>query len=92
MYKDKVVLVTGSSRGVGLEIANHFLKHQATVIGISKGNSKIENPNYHHFSLDTLESNKGVAINVAPGNGHIVRIPCIDGVSDLAFAMITRQV
>ena len=52
MYKDKVVLVTGSSRGVGLEIANHFLKHQATVIGISKGNSKIENPNYHHFSLD----------------------------------------
>jgi 3-oxoacyl-[acyl-carrier protein] reductase len=52
MYKDKVVLVTGSSRGVGLEIANHFLKHHATVIGISKGNSKIENPNYHHFSLD----------------------------------------
>ena len=52
MYKDKVVLVTGSSRGVGLEIANHFLKHHAIVIGISKGNSKFENKNYHHFSLD----------------------------------------
>ena len=32
------------------------------------------------------------AIDVAPGNGHIVRIPRIDGVGELAFAMITRQV
>jgi 3-oxoacyl-[acyl-carrier protein] reductase len=52
MYKDKIVLVTGSSRGVGFAIANYFLKCNATVIGISKGNPKIEHQNYHHFSLD----------------------------------------
>ena len=52
MYKNKVVLVTGASRGVGLEIAKYFLQHNATVIGLSKGNSAIQNQDYHHFSLD----------------------------------------
>lgn len=52
MYKDKIVLVTGSSRGVGYEITNYFLKKNAIVIGLSKGVSEIDNVNYNHFSVD----------------------------------------
>ena len=53
MYSNKVILVTGSSRGVGLEIAKHFINHNATVIGISReGNKNIEDSRYHHYSLD----------------------------------------
>lgn len=52
MYKNKIVLITGSSRGIGFEVANYFLKNNAVVIGISKGAATIDNINYHHFSVD----------------------------------------
>lgn len=52
-YKHKVVLVTGSSRGVGLEIAKYFLDEGATVIGLSRGENKnITHNAYTHFSVD----------------------------------------
>jgi 3-oxoacyl-[acyl-carrier protein] reductase len=52
MYKSKVVLITGTTRGVGLEIANYFLKNGASVIGLSRGKSTISNTRYHHFNVD----------------------------------------
>lgn len=53
MYKDKVVLITGASRGVGFHIANYFLHHNATVIGLSKGDNRtIKHQNFHHFKVD----------------------------------------
>ncbi len=51
-YQDKFILVTGASRGVGLEIINHFIENGGTVIGISRGSSNFVNQNYFHFSLD----------------------------------------
>jgi 3-oxoacyl-[acyl-carrier protein] reductase len=53
MYKDKVVLITGASRGVGLLIADYFLRNGATVIGLSRGEKKNLNfDSYFHFSVD----------------------------------------
>ncbi len=53
MYKDKIVLITGTSRGVGLTIANHFLDNGATVIGLSRNQSfVISSPKYFHYDVD----------------------------------------
>lgn len=52
MYRNKIVLITGSSRGVGLEITKHFLKHGATVIGLSRGESLFNHNHYHHFAVN----------------------------------------
>ncbi len=52
MYRNKTVLITGSSRGVGLEITKHFLKHGATVIGLSRGESLFNHNHYHHFAVN----------------------------------------
>ena len=53
LYTNKVVLVTGSSRGVGKTIAEHFLKNGADkVIGFARGVSSIDHQNYHHFEVD----------------------------------------
>jgi 3-oxoacyl-[acyl-carrier protein] reductase len=53
MYSNKIVLITGTSRGVGLEIMKYFINKNAIVIGISKGkNEHFKHTNYHHFSLD----------------------------------------
>lgn len=58
MYKDKVVLVSGSSRGVGLEITKHFLNHGASVIGLSRNKFVLDHPLYHHEEIDLLASDQ----------------------------------
>jgi len=52
MYKNKTVLVTGASRGVGLMIVRHFLEYGAVVLGLSRGQSDTLHERYHHFSVD----------------------------------------
>jgi 3-oxoacyl-[acyl-carrier protein] reductase len=51
-YSGKVVLVTGSRRGVGRAITDHFLKHGAAVIGFAKGERNIDHPSYQHYQVD----------------------------------------
>lgn len=51
-YTGKFVLVTGSRRGVGRLIAEHFLMQGACVAGFSLGESTIEHPDYSHFQVD----------------------------------------
>lgn len=46
------VLITGSSKGIGLAAANRFLKLGHEVIGIDLLPSNIDHPNYHHFIAD----------------------------------------
>jgi 3-oxoacyl-[acyl-carrier protein] reductase len=52
VYAGKQVLVTGSRRGVGRLIAEHFLAHGATVAGFARGEATIEHARYRHFQLD----------------------------------------
>ena len=52
--KDKCVLVTGSSSGIGYEITSKLLDLGATVIGIARNHdrSKLENKNYITYNCD----------------------------------------
>lgn len=51
-YDGKTVLVTGSRRGIGQSIAEHFLARGAEVIGFSRNKATIEHNRYHHFQVD----------------------------------------
>ena len=57
-YFDKVILVTGASRGIGRAISIYLLKHGANVIGFSKGEPTISNKKYYHFSVDIRDITK----------------------------------
>jgi len=46
------ILITGSSRGLGKELAEHFLHQGYNVYGCSRSSGEIEHDNYHHFELD----------------------------------------
>ena len=53
--KKRVILISGTSRGIGKFLANYYLKKKFIVIGCSrKTNPNLKNKNYHHFCLDIL--------------------------------------
>lgn len=56
MYTNKTVVVTGGSRGVGRSLVEHFLDHNAYVVGISRGLGSVESERYSHFSVDLDDS------------------------------------
>lgn len=55
-YREKVALVTGSRRGVGRVIAEHFLAEGGTCIGFSRGPATFEHANYRHYQVDVADS------------------------------------
>ena len=52
---EEVVLITGTSRGVGHYLVTHFVRRGDIVIGCSRGNVKVDLPNYQHFTLDVTD-------------------------------------
>ena len=51
----EVVLITGTSRGIGRYLATHFAKRGDTVIGCSRGKAKLNLSHYEHFALDVTD-------------------------------------
>ena len=58
--KDKFVLVTGSSSGIGYEITSNLLELGAKVIGIARNHDKsnLDNKNYTPYSCDVSVHDK----------------------------------
>lgn len=51
----RIVLVTGTSKGLGLELAKHYLNSDCMVIGISRSKVEMKNDNYFHCTTDIME-------------------------------------
>ena len=52
MVTNQIALVTGTSRGIGRQICEHFLSQDLKVIGFSRSTGTIEHKQYRHFSVD----------------------------------------
>ena len=56
-----VILITGTSRGIGQSLALHYLKKEYSVIGCSRSSNKmIVDSNYRHFVLDITDEEQVV--------------------------------
>lgn len=53
--ENKIVVITGTSKGIGKEAARHFLKRGCIVYGCSRGEPTIEAKTYYHEKLDVKD-------------------------------------
>ena len=50
--RSSILLITGTSRGIGHYLANYYLARNCVIIGCSRSVSDITHANYLHFSID----------------------------------------
>lgn len=51
----RVIVVTGTRKGIGKELSEYYLANGDIVVGCSRGESTINHENYRHFELDVSD-------------------------------------
>lgn len=54
---EKKILITGTTSGLGKDLAKFYLKKNFKVIGIARRKKSIRNKNYFHYSFDLSDKN-----------------------------------
>ena len=67
--KNKIAIVTGSSKGLGLAIVHQLLEEGAIVFGWSRSHTKIDHPNFNSCQVNVcdeeeIKSNFGAVLNL----------------------------
>jgi len=55
MENSYVILISGTSKGIGKHLAEYYLKKNYTVIGCSRSKSAIDSPGYSHYEIDITD-------------------------------------
>ena len=77
MTTDKrVMIITGTRKGIGHYLVEHYLKQGYLVEGCSRGDSDIHDANYKHFQLDVADE-KSVRSMIADVNKRHGRIDAL---------------
>jgi len=70
MKAKRVILITGTSRGIGLGLARHFLARGDRVAGCSRRPAAFAHARYEHFELDVADEAAVVAMVRAVARRH----------------------
>lgn len=54
----KVIVITGTSSGIGLGLARHYSQAGLLVVGASRRDSELSHPNYTHMNVDVTKEDE----------------------------------
>ena len=57
LYQDRIVLITGTTKGIGFHLAKHFLDQKAIVCGFARSESSLQHDQYYHYRGDVTNIN-----------------------------------
>lgn len=91
MSRQRVIVITGTSRGLGRGMARHYLRLGDRVCGCSRGPVSIRHANYTHFTLDVAEEKAVVAMirAVMAEHGRVDVLINNAGIAAMNHALLT---
>lgn len=91
MKTSRIVLITGTSRGIGRGLAEHFLEAGDTVCGCSRSPAALEHERYEHFELEIADEKAVVAMvrEVVRRHGRIDALLNNAGIAAMNHALLT---
>ena len=87
----RVILITGTSRGIGRGLAEHYLKNGDTVCGCSRGPATFRHRRYEHWELEVSDEASVVAMvrEVVRRHGRIDALVNNAGIAAMNHALLT---
>ena len=86
-----VTLITGSRKGIGRHLAEHYLERGHIVYGCSREKSDLNLENYHHVCLDVSDENevRGMFSRIRKEVGKLDHLINNAGIASMNHAMLT---
>ena len=87
----RIVVITGTSRGIGRGLAEHFLKQGDIVCGCSRGPAALRHRRYTHSELDVADEKAVVKMvrAVVRSHGRIDALLNNAGIASMNHALLT---
>ncbi len=70
MDTNKIILITGTRKGIGRYLSEYYLEKGLVVIGCSRGESDLAHPRYEHFCIDVADEKRVVEMIAAVRKRH----------------------
>jgi len=89
----RVILVTGTRKGLGRHLAEHYLALGWRVAGCSRGEASLDHASYTHFSLDVADEAAVVKMvgAIVGAHGRIDALLNNAGIAAMNHLMLTPQ-
>ena len=87
----KTIVITGTRKGIGKEMAEHYLAEGWQVVGCSRGEGSIENTHYQHFALDVSDEDAVIAMarTIKASHGKVDALLNNAGIASMNHALLT---
>ena len=87
----KTIVITGTRKGIGKEMADHYLAEGWQVVGCSRGEGSIEHDHYQHFALDVSDEDAVITMarTIKASHGKIDALLNNAGIASMNHALLT---
>lgn len=87
----KKIVITGTRKGIGKQLAEHYLADGWFVVGCSRGEGSVEHENYQHFALDVSDEDAVVSMarSIKKDHSSVDALLNNAGIASMNHAMLT---
>jgi 3-oxoacyl-[acyl-carrier protein] reductase len=87
----KTIVITGTRKGIGKEMAKHYLAEGWQVVGCSRGEGSIKHAHYQHFALDVSDEDAVIAMarTIKASHGQVDALLNNAGIASMNHALLT---